>query len=209
VTALLDAPAGAPTSPARRPPRGARLALAALLTGALALFVIAAVAAAPGLVRIAPVALSFSGQAPQVTLPTYGVQGMHVVGYEHGATTTLSLPVHNTGRLPMTVTSVDLGGGLKPLLDVRDVRGLPLTVAPGATGTVEVTAELANCKFFHEREVQNYPTVQLGFSVLGRPSTRAVPYDRPLMVHSPMIVGCPDRLLDRQGNDRSDLFRSG
>jgi hypothetical protein len=25
------------------------------------------------------------------------------------------------------------------------------------------------------------------------------------MVHSPMIVGCPDRQLDRQGNDRSDL----
>ena len=57
--------------------------------------------------------------------------------------------------------------------------------------------------------MQNYPTVAVGFTVLGRAGTREVPYDRPLMVRSPMIVGCPDRLLDRQGNDRSDLVDAG
>jgi hypothetical protein len=76
---------------------------------------------------------------------------------------------------------------------------------PGETGRFEVTAVLGNCKFFHEREVQNFSSIDLGFSVLGQEGTRTVALDRPLMVHSPMIVGCPDRLLNRQGNDRSDL----
>ncbi|MEX2291155.1 MAG: recombinase family protein [Mycobacteriales bacterium] len=30
-----------------------------------------------------------------------------------------------------------------------------------------------------------------------------------LLVHSPMIVGCPDRKLDRQAADRSDLLGVG
>jgi hypothetical protein len=117
----------------------------------------------------------------------------------------MTLPVRNSGPLPVTVTSLDLGGGVAPLLAVRGVEGLPLSLGAGETGTVEVTAELANCRFFHEREVQLYEDVTLGFSVLGRDSTRTVAYDSPLMVHSPMIVGCPDRKLNRQADDRTDL----
>ena len=209
MTVVLDAPQAAPPAPRRRAPRGARLVLAGLLAGSVVLLGLAGLAAAPGTVRIDPIPVTFAGDAPQVTLPTYGLQGMHVIGYEHGATVQLTLPVHNAGRLPMTVTSVDLGGGIKPLLELREVTGLPLDVAPGETASLAVTAELANCRFFHEREVQNYPTVALGFTVLGQGGTRSVPYDRPLMVHSPMIVGCPDRLLDRQGNDRTDLYDAG
>ena len=130
------------------------------------------------------------------------------VGYEHGATARLTLPITNDGLLPLTVTSVDLGGGVAPLLEVQGVGGLPLSVPPGATREVEVTATLANCKFFHEREAQQLPTVRIGFSVLGQQGVRDVPYDRPLLVRSPMIVGCPDRLLDRQRNDRTDLVRA-
>ena len=36
-----------------------------------------------------------------------------------------------------------------------------------------------------------------------------VAFDRPLTVHSPMVVGCPDRLLDRQADDRTDLVAAG
>ena len=151
MTAVVDAPPAAAAAPRHSAPRGGRLVLAGLVAGALALFALAGLAAAPGTVRIDPIAVTFTGAAPQVTLPSYGLQGMHVIGYEHGATTRLSLPVHNAGPLPMTVTSVDLGGGLKPLLELREVTGLPMSVSAGETATVEVTAELANCKFFHER----------------------------------------------------------
>jgi hypothetical protein len=36
-----------------------------------------------------------------------------------------------------------------------------------------------------------------------------VPFDRPLLVHSPMIVGCPDRKLNRQADNRKDLLQAG
>jgi hypothetical protein len=208
VTALLEAPVEVPPAP-RRPPRAALAVVAALLAAAAALLVVAALNAAPRAVRVDPLAASFAGSAPQVTLPTYGLRGTHVVGYRHGATTRLTLPVHNSGWLPMTVSSFALGGGVAPLLEVREVDGLPLTVGPGRTGSLEVVVELANCRFFHEREVQYYESARLGVSVLGRSTVRDVAFDRPLMVHSPMIVGCPDRKLDRQADDRSDLLRAG
>lgn len=209
MTAVLDAPAAPGVAPRPPVPRRVLLLTTGLLSAGVALLVVSLLSYAPSAVRIGPVAPVFSGTAPQVTLPTYGLRGMHVLGYEHGASAVLTLPVHNGGVLPMTVTSVDLGGGVAPLLEVADVRGLPLSVPPGATRSLEVRATLANCKFFHEREVQNYPSLRLGFSVLGEQGMRDVPYDRPLMVHSPMIVGCPDRLLDRQADDRSDLLRAG
>jgi hypothetical protein len=208
VTTVLEAPERVDVRPVPRAVRGHRVLLAGLLGATLLCFGVAALSAAPSTARLAPFAPAFGGSAQQVTLPSYGLQGMHVVGYRHGATVRLTLPVRNRGLLPLTVTSADLGGGVAPLLEVREVDGLPLSVPAGQTRSFEVTAQLANCKFFHEREVQTYPSVQLGVVVLGRTGTRAVPYDRPIMVHSPMIVGCPDRLLDRQGNDRSDLLRA-
>ena len=209
MTSVLDAPVEPVAAAWPSPPRSARVVLAALIAASVALLGMAALAAAPSTVRIEPIRPAFAGSAPQVTLPTYGLQGMHVLGYEHGATTRITLPVRNDGRLPITVTSVRLGGGIAPLLEVRKVDGLPLSVGPGETSSFEVTAELANCRFFHEREIQNYPSVELGFTVLGREGSRTVPYDRPVMVHSPMIVGCPERKLNRQADDRTDLEQAG
>ncbi len=209
MTAVLEAPVRIVPPPPRVASGRRLLAVAGLLAAAVVLLGTAGLNAAPGAVRIDPVQPVFTGTAPQVTLPTYGARGMHVIGYEHGATSVLTLPIRNAGLLPMTVTSVALEGGVAPLLEVGDVTGLPMSVPPGATRSVQVSATLANCKFFHEREVQNYPSIRLGFTVLGRAGVRDVPFDRPLMVHSPMIVGCPDRLLDRQANDRSDLVRVG
>lgn len=206
MTALLDAAADAPASPRRRPSRrGTALVIGVLLIGAVALLAVAVLRAAPGMVRFDHVTPVFGGTAPAVTLPDYGIAGTYVVGYEHGETARLTLPVRNSGPLPVTVTSLDLGGGVAPLLVVQDVEGLPLSLGPGETGKVEVTAELANCRYFHEREVQYYEGLTLGFSVLGQGSTRTVAYDRPVMVHSPMIVGCPERKLNRQADDRTDL----
>lgn len=205
MTAVLAAPAQPPAPGRPVSPWWVRSALAALLLGAVALLAVAALRVAAGTARFEPVTPVFGGTAQAVTLPTYGPQGMHVVGYDHGAMVRLTLPVTNAGRLPVTVIAVGLGGGVAPLLEVRAVRGLPVSLGPGETGQVELTAELVNCRFFHEREVQNYAGVDVGFTVLGQAGTGTVSFDRPILVHSPMIVGCPDRLLDRQAHDRSDL----
>lgn len=205
MTSVLDTPLDRRVGD--RPPgvRGNRALVGVLVVASLVLLTMSVLRALPGTVTFGAIRPVFGGSAPVVTLPTYGPKGMYVVGYEHGATTRITLPVHNTGLLPLTVTSIGLDGGVTPLLQVREVSGLPLSIGAGETATLEITAELGNCKFFHEREVQNYAGVDLGFSVLGQAGMRAVELDRPIMVHSPMIVGCPDRLLNRQGNDRTDL----
>jgi hypothetical protein len=178
------------------------VALAAALAGA------GGVRAAPAAVGFAPVAVGFTGTVPVETLPSYGARGMHVVGYEHGGTTRLRLTLENTGPLPLTVEEVALPGNVAPLLTATGVTGLPLRLGPGATGAVELTAVLGNCRFSHEREVETRESVRLRFRVLGASSTREVLLDRPILVHSPMIVGCPDRKLDRQADNRVDLTRA-
>lgn len=209
MTVVLDAPAAA--APTLRPAsrRGSRGLVALLALGALALLALAGFRAAQESLAFEPVTPVFGGSAPAVTLPTYGAKGMYVVGYEHGETARISLPITNDGPLPVTVRSVGIGGGVAPLLLVREVTGLPLALGPGEEGVVEVTAELANCRFFHEREVQTFASFEIGVSLLGQERTRTVGYDRPIMVHSPMLVGCPDRKLNREENDRSDLVRAG
>jgi hypothetical protein len=164
------------------------------------------------LVVVAPRAASFPAitvratGAPFVTIPDYGPLGSDILGYEHGAVVRLTLPLRNGGLLPVTVTSVQLGGGPAPLLAERSVEGLPLSLRPGGHGDVTVIARLTNCKYFHEREMQIYSSVQVGFTSFGRQSTRSVDFDRPVLVKSPMIVGCPDRKLNRQADNRRDLL---
>lgn len=177
-------------------------ALAAALLGA------GAVQAAPSAVELSPVVPSFDGGVPVRTLPSYGVRGMHVVGYQHGATTQVSLALRNNGPLPITLTSVVLPTGVAPLLSLGQVRGLPLRLAPGQRGEVTASATLGNCRFSHERQVETHDGVRVGFRVLGASAVREVPFDRPLLVRSPMIVGCPDRKLNRQAADHSDLTRA-
>ena len=178
------------------------VALAAALAGA------GAVRAAPAAVSFAPVEPSFSGAVPTATLPSYGARGMHVVAYEHGATTQVTLSLRNTGPLPVTLTALSVDGGVAPLLSFADVQGLPLELAPGESGSVRVDARLGNCRFTHERQVETHEAVRVAFRVLGVPAQRQVAFDRPLLVHSPMIVGCPDRKLNRQADNRVDLTRA-
>jgi hypothetical protein len=180
----------------------AGVALAAALTGA------GAVQATPTVAELGPVAPAFSGPVPVQTLTSYGARGMHVIGYEHRRSTRMTLALHNSGLLPLTVTSLDLPGGVAPLLDVTEVEGLPLSLAPGERGRAVATVRLDNCRFSHEREVETHDGLRVGVRVLGVTSVRTVPFDRPLLVHSPMIVGCPDRKLHRQAADRTALSRA-
>jgi hypothetical protein len=179
------------------------VALVAAATGA------GAVRAAPAIASLAPVAPAFGDGVPVTTLSSYGARGMHVVGYEHDVTTPLILTLHNDGPLPMTVTSLELAGGVAPLLSLGGVEGLPLALTPGERAEVTATATLDNCRYTHERQVENHDGVRVGVRVLGTSAVWDVPFDRPLLVHSPMIVGCPDRKLNRQADNRKDLLQAG
>jgi hypothetical protein len=144
--------------------------------------------------------------APYVTVPEYGVRGAYILGYEHGADVDLQLPITNTGRLPLTVKSVALQAPLAPLLLVHDVSGLPLTLGPGRSGTVTLRAELTNCRYYHERAMQVFHAVTVGYTSLWRAGERSVIFDRPIYLKGPMLVGCPGRKLDRSAVNKSGLL---
>lgn len=178
----------------------------AVVAAGLGVALAAGAAAAVTVPSVSVAAPAFSGVAV-TTVPEYGARGTHVVDYRHGHVLRLALPVTNTGRAPLAVTGADFGEGPLALLTVRDVADVK--VPAGATRTVVVEALLGNCKYFHERETQTYDGLTLSVSSLGRSADRVVSLDRPLLVHSPMIVGCPDRMLNRQANDRRDASIRG
>lgn len=159
----------------------------------------------PRLVALSVARPSATG-APFVTIPELGVRGASILGYRDGAEVQLTLPVRNAGRLPVTVTSLALGGGPAPLLAVRSVQGLPLSLRPGASGLLTVTAVLGNCRYYTQRERQLVDRVELGIRSLGRSGQRQVAFDQPLMVISPTIVDCPGRTLNRDADTRRGLL---
>lgn len=208
MTALLPAPvAAAPAPPPERPRRrwavvvAALPALAGLAWSALLLW-------APSAVDLRTGPTAFGGSATVVTVPEYGPRGTDVVDYRDGTSVELTVPVRNAGPLPVTITSAITAAGVLPLLEVQRVDGLPLRVGAGETADLRMIARLTNCKYYHEREVQNVRELALrvdsGLGPLSRVRDVRVALERPLLVHSPMIVGCPDRTLDRQANDRTD-----
>lgn len=200
---LLEVPAAAapPAVRRRRPWVLPLLATVAAVAGLATSLVVAA----PRLASFGDVAPRAVG-APYVTVPEYGAKGAHILGYVHEAQVQITLPIRNTGRLPVTISSVDLGGGPAPLLAVLGGPGLPVTVWPGRSAEVTVEAVLTNCRYYHERALEIFAGATVGFSSLGRKGVRMVTFDRPIMIKGPMLVGCPGRKLDRSAENRSDLL---
>ena len=178
---------------------------AVLFTAGLAATALAgaAMAMAPDTAAFRVGVVTFGGSAVVTDLPTYGEQGTDIVDYRHGATLRLDVPLTNTGKLPLTVTSADLGGERLALLNVTGGTS-PVTLGPGETRTLRMDAVLGNCRYYHEREVRTYDAVRVRYAVLGRTGERRVDLARPMIVHSPMIVGCPDRKLNRQFYNRAN-----
>lgn len=209
MTALLAAPVTGPElTPARRSGRAPVAAATAVLL--LGLIWSGLLLWAPSQVDIGVGATAFGGSAQVVTVPEYGLLGTEVVDYRDGASVELTVPVRNDGPLPITITAAATGAGVLPLFEVQRVDGVPVRLGPGETADLRLTAELTNCAYYHEREVQNVRELLLdvdsGLGPIDRVQTVRVALERPLLVHSPMIVGCPDRKLNRQANDRTDAL---
>jgi len=200
VSLLLDAPVAKAAEPRRK---RSLLPLLAAMLGVVGLASSAWLQAprAASFPEIRPTAVG----APFVTVPEFGARGAHILGYQHHARVTLTVPVRNDGWLPVSVTSFTLAGGHAPLLLLSSAQGLPLSLSPGESGSLTVSGVLTNCRYFHMRALETYDGAQLGFSTLGRSVTRTVSFDRPLMVKSPMLASCPDRRIARGADSRGVL----
>lgn len=187
----------------RRSSSAVPAALAVVLAVALSAWM-----AAPALGRLdGPVPLAFGPEVPSMELPGFGDdgRGSYVLAYEDGAYARITVPVRNDGPVAVTVTRARLSDAVAPLAQVVLADRLPLRLAAGESADVTLTTRLDNCDYYHERELQRYAHLLVDVEVAGRTVTRTVPLARPLLVRSPMIVDCPDRLIDRQAKDRRDL----
>lgn len=210
MTAVLEAPAQPAVAPAPGPRR--RRATALLLASVLALLGLGWTGLAlwaPSTVDLAAGSTRVDGAPPVVTVPEYGDDGTTVVAYRHGQSVEITVPLRNDGPLPVRVTGVATGAGVFPLLEVRSVEGLPRTIGPGDTGEVVLRAVLGNCRYYNERQLQLVRSlvVDVDSVVPFAGSTREeLPLAQPLLVKSPMIVGCPDRTLTREDDSRADVL---
>jgi hypothetical protein len=150
--------------------------------------------------------VTFAGDSDVVTLPRFGDRGAHVLAYHHGEQLDFSFPIENAGRLPLTLETIRMSDEARSMLQVErvtvDGRPLPLQLDAGASAAVRVTARYTNCRYYHEREVEVFRSAIVGSTVLGMAMTRQAAFDYDLVLHSPMIVGCPDRTLDRNDDRR-------
>ena len=211
MTTVLEAPAQ-PASPAPPAAPRRRRAAATVLAGALVLLGgawTALAAWAPSTVDLATGAPEVTGEGPVVSVPEYGEQGTTVIAYRHGKSVEVTVPLRNDGPLPVRVTDVATGAGVFPLLEVRSVDGLPLTIGPGETGEVVLQAVLGNCRYYNERQLQLVTSLVVDVdSVVPFADSRRteLPLATPLLVKSPMIVTCPDRTLTREDDSRGDVL---
>lgn len=147
-----------------------------------------------------------AGLTPRIDGPrglvvaSYGDAGTHFVRYTHGERFTVTVPLRNDGPLPVSVTDVRMTDEVSPLVETVRAVGLPVTIGPGSTVPVRVTARFANCRYYHERAVQTMAGAVVRGSVLGRSFTEVAAFDHPVAVHSQVILRCPERTLIR-GDD--------
>jgi hypothetical protein len=115
----------------------------------------------------------------------FGVPGSWVVPYGHGSIITMHVPWDG-----------------EQIADAWFDEDEPsLFIVDSVTQTadeVQLQLTMGNCRYFHERELDMFAGVHL---VAADGDTTELLFDRPVIVHSPMLWGCPDRSVDR-GDDR-------
>jgi hypothetical protein len=222
---MAEAPAAVrPAPPATRPHGGTRRRTAVLIAVAVLVVALAAVATvtgAAGLLQLRSAGPVVAGGTTVTELPDFGDRGAVVLLYEDGREVAYAFPVRNDGWLPMTVTGLDVGGSEdRPLLvpttvgiaasspvaeTVDDLTAEPFeafTLGPGESGMVVVHARMDNCEFYTERGLQLIRHHTADIRLAGIPSTRRFELADDVIVRSPSIQRCSDRLMDRSARQR-------
>lgn len=190
-------PAG--SSAQARAPRRTRGTCAAAVGGLLALVA--------GAWALAPQAVLVSAPTPSVPVADgllvdgYGPSGTLALHYRYGERMALTLPLGNASVVPFRVTRAELVEPTYPLLEPVGGPVEPVDLDPFGEGEVVLEFEFTNCRYYHERANNTYDQVRLTGTALGREVTRTVELAVPLVVHSQVILDCPERTFVR-GDDR-------
>jgi hypothetical protein len=149
-----------------------------------------------------------------VAVPDFGPRGSFVLRYQDGEEAAVAFDVRNRGPLPVTVTEVGLptaaGDHMFQTVGVEvDAEGTaepfrPFTLRPGEARTVVIRARFGSCAYYTERAVEIHEVHPFRMRVLGLPMSAEVTYPYRIVVRSPTIQNCPDRLMDRGARRRTE-----
>ena len=199
---VLDRPRDLDPAVAAARPVGSGTRRWRLWVAALLVLVLGGWLLAPYAVRVEPPRVALNADAG-LMVEGYGPAGTFALDYRFGEQVVVTVPVANHSPVPLHVESVELVEPAYPLMEpVGEGSAVePFTLLPGQSGEVALAFEFTNCRYYHERANNAYEQVRVSGSVLGRPVTRTVDLAVPLVVHSQVILNCPDRTLVR-GDDR-------
>jgi hypothetical protein len=128
---------------------------------------------------------------------------MTAIGYRDGQGAEIELPLTHTGTGgAVTVRHVDPFPELLGMVEVEEVAGLPATLAPGETTTVRLRARFTNCRYYTERAVNLFQGAEVTVDGAWGEVTELVDYPGDVVLRSPTILGCPDRVTDRSARQR-------
>lgn len=182
------------TPPALRPRTGVRRVVAGAALGA----VVAAAALALPPVEVAQAGpVHFDADATHLMLERFDERGVYSLRYVHGDHAEVRIPVRNDGWLPTTVTGISLDGRPAPMIDPVGARGTPVELAPGEEATLTLDVRFDNCEYYTERAMDVYRDVTVTTRTAGVDASTRVRLDNDLVVRSPMMTTCPDRVSDR------------
>lgn len=185
------------SAPVPAPSRGRRL-----LTGVVAVTVLGAIVAA-ALLAVPPVELAqagpvtFDADATHLTLEDFDARGVYSLRYVHDGEAEVRIPVRNDGWMTTTIAGLTFDGRPAPMIEPVGGVGLPVELEPGEQATVAVRVRFDNCEFYTERAIDVYGDVTVATRTAGIGSTTQVRLDHDLLVRSPMMTTCPDRVSDR------------
>lgn len=152
------------------------------------------------------------------TIEGFDETGVHIVKYQHSDTVTYSFSFRNMGPVGITVTGVPLPDEDERRLLQAVAAGLPagpsadgsemMPFKPFALGAGEeqriiLQGRFDNCEYYTERAVEIVDGQTIEFRVAGVPRTATVPFERDLVVRSPVIKDCAQRTLDRSEHRRT------
>ncbi|WP_052667230.1 hypothetical protein [Nitriliruptor alkaliphilus] len=146
--------------------------------------------------------LEFSGHDRVAHLDAYE-QPMTAVGYVDGAGAYVRVPLaHTGGGGPVTVSAVDPFPELLGMVEVEAVAGLPVTLAAGEEATIVVRTRFTNCRYYTERAVNHFLGAEVTIDAPGGQRDVTLTYPSEVVLRSPTILGCPDRVMDRSARQR-------
>lgn len=158
------------------------------------------------------------GEAARVE--TFGDRGSLVLRYEHGEDAGYAFTLGNSAPIGVTITGVVLPEQAERLLfrpvgartdatdaalgatDVGEFE--PFVLGPDDAVRVVVVGHFDNCRYYTERAIEIHDEITVQYRLGGIPTSQQVQLPAQVIVRSPTIQNCPDRVMDRSARQRRD-----